>query len=59
MKYFAMILAQLAALAAMSLWNLGVMWIDIGHGIHPMAAGVGAVIVLLAPYALVIGDSHD
>ena len=58
MKYFAMILAQLAALSAVMLWDLGHAWIDTGYGLHPMAAGVFAVIVLLAPYALIKDNWH-
>ena len=57
MKYLYILLAQTSVLAAVGLFNLGVSWIDRGHGFHPMAAGALAVVLLLVPY-LMAGDQH-
>lgn len=50
MNTFNRIMAQLSGIIALILWTQGYAWIDDGHGLHPMAAGMGVVVALLLPH---------
>ena len=52
MKYVIICVVQQATLIATFLYDLGVSWIDTGHGFHPMAAGALAIVLMLAPYLM-------
>lgn len=50
--------SQLTGIAALGLYDLGIAWIDIGAGFHPMAAGMAALLILATPY-LIIGEINE
>lgn len=50
--------SQLTGIAALGLYDLGISWIDIGTGFHPMAAGIAALLILAIPY-LIVGETNE